>query len=250
MINAQTIGGAFMSFHHLTEVSRNVKTGKIPVSTSDKVTCPNSCSVKEACYAGSGPLCIHWNKVSKGTQGNTTDWNGFVEKVVAIPNAQLWRHNQAGDLKGEKETIDAYSLDDLIEANKGKRGFTYTHYPIIPEQYNNEDNEVNEAEINEVTSFNKLCVQQANEQGFTVNISADNMQMAEKLFAEGLPTVSIVSEDAPIKGKTENGTPYIVCPAQVFDGKTCKNCGLCQKAKRKQIIAFQVHGSRKKHWKE
>jgi len=231
-------------FHHLTAKSRNVKTGKIPVSTSDRATCPDSCKLKDACYASTGPLCIHWKKVSDG-KNNATDWKGFVEKIVAIPQGQIWRHNQAGDLVGKNETICAYSLDDLTEANKGKQGFTYTHYPIDKEQY--EGNEPTKA--NEISEFNKLCVQRANEQGFTVNVSADNLEMAEKLFKHGLPVCSVVSEDVPIKGKTENGTPYIVCPAQVFDGKTCENCKLCQKSKRKQIIAFQVHGSRKKNYK-
>ena len=237
------------TFHHLTEKSGNVKTGKIPVSTSDKATCPNSCSIKEACYASSGPLCIHWNKVSKHERGE--NWQGFIQTISAkIPKGQIWRHNQAGDLVGKDDTICAHSLDDLIVANKGKQGFSYTHYPVIPKQFKVDENEPKtDNEINEITSFNKVCIQRANEQGFTINVSADNMETAEKVFAMGLPTVAIIPEDAPIKGKTENGTPYIACPAQVFDGKTCENCGLCQKPNRKQIIGFYVHGSRKKHWK-
>lgn len=228
-------------YYHLTVKSTNRKTGKIPVSTSSQKTCPDSCQLKKVCYADVGCLKWHWDKVSNGTQKNLSNWEGFVEKIGALPKDQLWRHNQAGDLVGKKDVICAYSLDDLIEANKGKRGFTYTHYPIIKEQY--KGNESNEA--NGIVGFNKLCVQRANDGGFTVNVSADNLEIAEKLFNEGLPTVSVVSEDAPAKGKTKNGIPYIVCPAQVKEGVTCHSCGLCQKSQRKAIIAFQVHGTHK-----
>jgi hypothetical protein len=233
-------------FHHLTACSRNVKTGPIPVSTSDQDSCPDSCSIKKACYASTGPLCIHWKKMSNG-KNNAVGFNEFIQKIKALPPAQFWRHNQAGDLIGNSDdSICAYSLDQLIEANKGKAGFTYTHYPVLPEQY--KGNEPNKA--NEITEFNKLCIKQANEQGFTINASGDNLKQAEKLHALGLPTVAIIPENAPIKGKTENGTPYIACPAQVFEGKNCANCKLCQKSTRKQIIGFYVHGSRKKNWSE
>lgn len=228
-------------FFHLTKKSSNVKTGKIPVSTSDKATCPNSCSIKEACYASCGHLNMHWDKVSEG-KNNATNWDGFITSIKAnIPEGQLWRHNQAGDLNGSNERINADALKELVKANKGKMGFTYTHYPVIAEQYDGD--EPNEA--NEVAEANMALVKDAIANGFTINASADNLEMAEKLFAEGLPVCSVVSEDAPIKGTTKNGTRYIVCPAQVFDDKTCMDCALCQKANRKMIIAFQVHGSKK-----
>lgn len=230
-------------FHHLTLKSSNVKTGQIPVSTSDRKTCPESCKIKEACYASTGPLCILWIRVSNG-KNNAMDWQTFTQKVTAIPNGQLWRHNQAGDLVGKNDTICAYSIDDLIEANKGKRGFTYTHYPLIPEQFNNEVNEVKS-----ICEYNLQCVKRANENGFTINASADNLEMAEKLFNKGLPTCAVVNEDMQPKGKTKNGISYIACPAQVFENKTCANCGLCQKANRKMIIVFYVHGARKRNYK-
>jgi hypothetical protein len=52
---------------HLTLKSRNVKTGPIPVSTSTRKTCPDSCPFKNnGCYAESGPLAIHWKAVTQG----------------------------------------------------------------------------------------------------------------------------------------------------------------------------------------
>ena len=46
---------------HLSKKSGNVKTGKIPVSTSGRNTCPDACPLKKAnggkgCYGEGGPL--------------------------------------------------------------------------------------------------------------------------------------------------------------------------------------------------
>jgi hypothetical protein len=50
---------------HLTRVSSNAKTGKIPVSTSSKATCPATCPfMGNGCYAASGPLAIPLGKRS------------------------------------------------------------------------------------------------------------------------------------------------------------------------------------------
>ena len=56
-----------MGFINLTLKSRNQKVGKVPVSTSGKQTCPDTCPLKEsgACYADGGPLSVFWDKVTK-----------------------------------------------------------------------------------------------------------------------------------------------------------------------------------------
>ncbi len=81
------------------------------------------------CYAKSGPLALHWSKVSDGSRG--TDWRTFCESIASLPEGQLWRHNQAGDLPGMNLEIDRIMLADLVDANKGRNGFTYTHKPVI-----------------------------------------------------------------------------------------------------------------------
>ena len=50
-----------------------------------------------------------------------------MHKIAALPVNDLWRHNQAGDLPGDGELIDKPKLRQLIKANHGKRGFTYSH---------------------------------------------------------------------------------------------------------------------------
>jgi hypothetical protein len=110
---------------HLTPVSANAKMGPIPVSTSGAATCPLSCPLRgNGCYAELGKIAIHWRKISAGARGYS--WDAFLDKVRALPRGQLWRHNQAGDLPGTGDTLDVPALLELVAANKGRRGFTYT----------------------------------------------------------------------------------------------------------------------------
>ena len=71
-----------MNFH-LTLKSSNVKTGPIPVSTSSAATCPPTCPFNngEGCYAGSGPLALHWKKVTEKTRGD--QFAEFLNKIEA-----------------------------------------------------------------------------------------------------------------------------------------------------------------------
>lgn len=204
--------------------SRNAKTGSMPVSTSEASTCPDACPLKAsgACYAKHGPLGMYWAKVNKGTT-KALEWSEFTAAVAKLPEGTLWRHNQAGDLPGENNLIDGVAMAELVEANKGRKGFTYTHKPM--------DDAVNRA-----------IVADANREGFTVNLSADSLAEADELADLGIaPVVVVVARDAA-NHETPKGRKVVICPAQVSDTVTCKTCGLCAKADRKSIVGFQAHG--------
>jgi hypothetical protein len=104
-------------------VSANKKTGPIPVTYSDRESCPPSCAhYKSTCYAESGPARLAWNRAA-----GAAEWPELCARVAALPDGQLWRHNVAGDLPGDGEEIDAAALGDLVAANRGRRGFTFSH---------------------------------------------------------------------------------------------------------------------------
>lgn len=211
-----------------TLVSKNVKTGPIPVSMTEHTSCPTACplSGKNGCYAETGPMTWTWKKVAdKGMV-----WNDFCNKVNKLPKRTLWRHNQAGDLPTlDRTVIDGDKIKMLVTANKGKRGFTYTHYdPSIAEN----------AEL--ITFMNK--------NGFTCNLSADNAQEADDLLALNIaPVVAIIPMDSGKVNYTPKGNKIVTCPAQTIDNVTCMTCGLCQKVDRDYIIGFMAHGARKKY---
>lgn len=169
------------------------------------------------------PLVFHWNAVSAGTRGQA--WDQFVDEIARLPKDQLWRHNQAGDLAGSNDVIDAAALRQLTKANKGKRGFTYSHYPPTP--------------------GNVKAIRAAVRGGFTINLSTDSLAEADRVAHFGLPVVTVVPRGW--QGKTTpGGVPVTVCPAQRIDYMTCAVCALCQKADRRAVVAFEAHGSRVK----
>lgn len=218
--------------YHLTQISQNIKTGPIPVTTSSRQTCPDACPLKSGgCYAKGGPLGMHWAAVSNGDRGDTL--KALVNQIRSFPVGQVWRHNQAGDLPGINNRIDSESLARITEANSGRRGWTYTHKPC-------------EGSGNLETS-NRAAVRHANQNGFTINLSANSLAHADRLAdLDAGPVVAIVPENAPATLQTPAGRKAVVCPAQQRDDITCKDCQLCQRANRSVIIAFRAHGNSKR----
>ena len=211
---------------HLTLVSSNKKTGPIPVSTSSKNNCPDTCPLKaKGCYAGAGPLALHWKKVTSGERG--TEYGDFLASIKALPKGQLWRHNQAGDLEVSASRIDAVKLAQLTRANKGKKGFTYTHH--------------------DVTDLDNLAaVTAANRGGFTVNVSCNTAAEAAATFKRtSLPTVAVLPMSAP-NSQEVDGVKVVACPAEKTDKVNCAKCGLCADAQRNYVIGFRAHGTSKK----
>ena len=208
---------------HLTPKSANVKTGPIPVSTTEKDSCPVDCAMRGECYAASGPLALHWAAVSAGSRG--TDWATFTDAIAALPDGQLWRHNQAGDLPQANGTIDAALLGDLVAANIGKRGFTYSHH-------------------RDAESIN--WIRHANAWGFTVNLSANDLADADMLADQDAgPVVVVLPSTQTSNTTTPAGRPVVICPATQRDNVSCATCQLCQR-QRAAIVGFPAHGTRKR----
>lgn len=212
---------------HFAPKSRNSKTGPMPVSTTEGKTCPPVCPFfnSSLCYAANGPLGMFWKKVSEGKAGIA--WRAFCASIAALPEGTLWRHNQAGDLPGEGNAIDAKSLAELVTANAGRRGFTYTHKPI--------DN-----------ARNRAAIKQANSRGFTINLSGNTLSHADELAgAEIAPVVVVLPSDVQgnVKGlRTPAGRRVVVCPATYREDVNCQSCGLCAVRDRQCIVGFPAHG--------
>jgi hypothetical protein len=211
----------------LTMVSSNAKTGPIPTTTSERSSCPVTCAFYDkGCYAKSGPQALHWRKVSEGERG--LPWNEFVTAVRKIAKGQLWRHNVSGDLPHTFGDIESSMVESLVNANRGRKGYTYTHHVL--------------------NNHNVQVIRESNSKGFTINASTEDVEVADKVMTEhGIPAVAVVnSEESRRFFKTESGRKVIVCPAMIHDNVTCATCGLCAQADREFIIAFPAHGTAKK----
>lgn len=208
--------------YSFTPASSNRKTGPIPTTNTSRESCPPSCPHYRAdCYAEDFYTRLNWNRVT--ARGFSLD--ELTARIKRLPPGQLWRHNVAGDLPGEGENVDAFELGQIVRANRGRCGFTYTHKKS-PQALH--------------------WARAATSWGFTVNISADDAGEADKYAAQGLPVVCIVPVDTPKHTTTPAGRPILVCPAQTTEYMTCALCGLCQRPDRRQIIGFRAHGSKAK----
>lgn len=208
---------------HLTRISHNRKVGPIPVSTTSSETCPPSCPFAQGgCYAAGGPIWIHWNLVSRGKRGK--GWKEFLGQVRALPRGQLWRHNQAGDLPGHGDGLNIKKLKELVNANLGRKGFTYTHKPL--------------------TERNIKAIKWSNDHGFTINLSANSVAEVDDLARTGAgPMVTVLPSEQKENTRTPEGRKIVVCPATVREDVTCASCGLCQKANRSCVVGFPAHGT-------
>ncbi len=233
-----------MSAVQFTLQSSNAKTGPIPVSATSAETCPTACPLRgQGCYAESGPLGMLWQALSRAKPGtkykrgrgtmSARTWQQFTEMVQALPRGTFWRHNQAGDLPGVGNRIGASELELLSRANQGRRGFTYTHKPIVGQH----------------GQHNAAAIRSANAAGFTVNLSGNNLAHADMLASANVGPVVVV---LPIEqsGKRDIQTPagrrVVVCPATYRDDVTCQSCQLCQRQTRQCIVGFPAHGASKR----
>jgi hypothetical protein len=223
-----------------TPISRNAKTGPIPVTTTSKESCPTDCPFQgSGCYAEAGPLGAIWRGLTKAGpesdfqngRGRVKTWGAdrLIKAIAKLPQGQLWRHNQAGDLVPlpGTGTIDRGFLGRLVRANRGKRGFTYTHHNVL----NNPEN--------------RAAVAEAVREGFVINLSANNLRHADALADLRIaPVATVLPADAKTNTVTPAGRKVVICPATIREDVSCSSCGLCARM-REAIIGFPAHGPSK-----
>lgn len=212
---------------HLSTVSSNVKTGPIAVSTSSRATCSPSCPFFEnGCYAESGPLLLHWRKVTEGVRGVT--FRAFCDALQRLESGRLFRHNQAGDLPHKMGRISRTFIKSMVASVQHLKAFTYTHHDV---------------KLGENLSLLRF----ANRNGFTINVSTESEAAADDAISAGLPAVMVANSDEKrTTWHTPAGNTVLVCPAQRSDTTTCADCKLCHHRGRRVVIAFLAHGTSKR----
>ena len=210
-----------------TLASGNAKTGPIPVSMSQRASCSPSCALLDVCYALNGRIGIWWRRLDDdpGRFIRTYTWREFCHAIKALPAATLWRHNQAGDLAGRGESINAEQLAQLARANRHRRGFTFTH--------------------KHHGTANRAAIAAANRDGFTINLSADNLHQADALVELGIGPVVVGIPDKTKIRHTPAGRRVVTCPNHYNHAITCQRCQLCQRQDRDFLIGFPPIGVRR-----
>lgn len=227
-----------MSYKNVKFVAKsgNRKTGPIPVSYTERSSCPDSCALKDgACYARFSFTGMVWGIVSKqATRLRKRAWKAFLDAVENLPLKQLWRMNVAGDFPHQlsnENRIAARRVNEVVAANRNKRGFTYTHYDVL--------SDTNDAR------HNASVVRKANAMGFTVNISTDTWSDADRAMEADMgPVVTMLeSDDDRTQQYTDGGNRIMTCPGQWDKPLTCDECRWCSLADRKYIVGFKGHGA-------
>ena len=156
-------------------------------------------------------------------------WSEFVSKVRRIAPGAIWRHNVSGDLPQDGEgNIDQQKVRQLVVANRGRKGYTYTHHLL--------------------NDHNLEIIKEANSKGFTISASCESVDSADAVMTEhGIPAVAVVpSTESRRFFTTTNGRKVVVCPAKIHDNVNCATCGICSNPDRAFIVAFPAHGTAKK----
>ncbi len=216
--------------YHLTVTSKNAKTGPIAVTTSSKDTCPDICPLKKkGCYADNGPLQLHWELITQQKRGVSFD--DFLILLLKLKRFSELRYGQAGDLpkiKDDTDTIDSEKLSRLTAVIKQRKlkAYAYTHFPVMDHL------------------ANQNAIKHANDNGFTINLSANNISEVDALLDLNIaPVAVIMNQSAPKVSYTEQGNKIVICPAQTNKKTTCMDCMLCQKHDRDFSIGFYPHGT-------
>ena len=232
-----------------TEKSRNEKVGETLVTTSSRKTCPDTCPLKAGgCYAAHSHLGAMWTKITNAAPDATHIDHGkgkvalrseadLVEAIKRVPAGQAWRLNQAGDLPRQKSRanhIGRRALMRIAHANRdaGALGFTFTHYPVTGGDA--------------AAAHNREAITEAIAAGFAINLSADNLDDADKKANLAFAPVAVVlPADQSENTTTPAGRRVVVCPATQRDDVQCVSCRLCARINRNVIVGFPAHGAGK-----
>jgi hypothetical protein len=213
------------------------------VTTSPRVTCPLSCAFRKGgnlstagfCYAEHGALGGYvWTSLDRSSVGGSIlngsriyGFDEFLFIVRSLEPGSLWRHNVAGDLpSNDRETVDRAALSAIVDANKGRRGFTFTHYDVL------------------TNLTNRRAIEEANNNGFAINLSGNSLAHADALADLSVAPVTVILPAGTKQNtKTPKGRTVVICPTNTH-GVTCAECGLCAR-QRSTIIGFPASGGRK-----
>jgi hypothetical protein len=218
--------------------SKNRKTGPIPVSMTSPRTCPPGCPwLGRGCYGEQDFSGLHFRRLARG---RGLSWDDFCKRVEELPEGQLWRHNEAGDLPGDGGEIDEWRLLQLVRASRHATGFTYTHKPLLGDDV--------------VARANRRKLREARAWsggGFVVNLSADGLSQADQLCdLEGRHPVVVVLPESCSSQHTPAGRRVVICPALGNEATSCLTCELCARPERDFLVGFPAHGNLRKRMSE
>ena len=141
-----------------------------------------------------GPLALHWDKVSNGERGK--GWRDHLNDLLTLPFCSPLRLNQAGDLPHSNGRLSRRYLLQLITAVRLRKlqAWTYTHHDPTKGE-------------------NAALLRRAFRSGLTVNISTESAEAADRAIAASLPTGADVPGVRPFRAAP--GKPFAAVKAHL-----------------------------------
>ena len=169
-------------------------------------------------------------------------------EIASLPYGALWRWGDLCDLPGRSGIINPSQARKLVIANRvgRKRGFCYTHKPVLEETAQ--------------AVRNRRIILSMNAGGFCVNLSAEGLAKADALCELGVgPVVAAVPSTLPADWRmlrTPAGRRVLRCPAEYLHRGGAKvqcavGCGgsrgpYCTWRDRSFIVGLTAHAAVRK----
>lgn len=117
----------------------------------------------------------------------------------------------------------------------------YTIYPYRVSIYHSHFLLYNEGKIFLKISRKSIDIYSTSCMMIITNASCEKLREVHKALDSGLPATIVVKKMTE-NTKVINGVKYIKCPNQVTKGKIqCRECKLCMKGNRKEVVVFEWH---------
>jgi hypothetical protein len=240
---------------HFIAISQNAKIGPIPVSMVERASCWPGCALYgNGCYAETGALAMHWDRVSRGEAGGS--WSEFCAKIAALrprPSLALRPSRRSPRIRGQDRR--------RAPRRARRRQHRQERYRLHSQA---------RARRRSCRYREPVPIAAAIKAGFTVNLSANNSANADRLAELGIaPVVTVLARayarrairhrfkrrrdewaerisewrdrTASLPRDTPAGRRIAICPATYSDA-TCKSCGACAHV-RNPVIGFPAHGA-------
>jgi hypothetical protein len=238
-----------MARYALVRQTENTKLGPVSVLRAGFDTCSKVCKLKNNCfcYARSGRLSFCQPK----KDGDT--WNQVVGKIQKLPDRQLIRLFDMGDLPGNGVTLDRSKCASLASSCDGLNAWGYTRYPVIPMQSDGMPDRIRQ-KVHDSTAHNREVLSEMRVLGGVImRPSLLPWELIPFLESSSnipcsvvLPTDVYHTLDGIDLGKSHG--QIVLCEEQENVSATCLHCALfhggeslCSKADVR-VIGFKAHG--------
>lgn len=220
--------------YNFVEASTNKKMLGLPLVQSPRRTCWRGCPFIGQCYGEQWPLGSIWNMVEERGEPLAK----VCQRIHGLPPRSRWRWGDVGDVPGCGGHISRRAIEQIVLANLGKYGWSYSHKPVLGD--------------GAMASKNRETIRWANDNGFTINLSAEGWKKADALAdLEVGPVFAVLphnwmDKQAWKRSHTPQGREIRQCPAEISQVR-CATCGgnrgpLCARAERDFIVGVSTHG--------